>query len=215
MKPIHDAAFPKAKLCRTIPHAIRYGSKDTLGLGLDDLYATQGIDKVTFFMNEINGSSMSTPLLRSNIEWATIHVGIEENSLFDISFNDFGHLLPHTWIRSLWEFVDEYKITMPKWDYTLRKKRDGDIFLMDAFQRAGFTKRQLLPLNRCRIYLKVETLSDITDGTGDQISKQAYDGRQTAATLASHDWPVQVNPNQTHWKLWRRALRKSFPRTST
>ena len=38
VKPIHDAASPKAKICRTIPHDLRYGAKDALGLGLDDLY---------------------------------------------------------------------------------------------------------------------------------------------------------------------------------
>ena len=195
VKPIHDAAFPKAKLCRTLPHAIRYGSTDTLGLGLDNLYVTQGIDKVTIYMEEINGSSMSTPLLRSSMEWAIIHVGIGGKSLFDLDYTTYGHLLPRTWIRSLWEFVDEYKIHLPEYNFTLKKKRDGDIFLMEAFHRAGFSKRQLQALNRCRFFLQVETLSDITDGTGNQISKQAYDGKRTTYTSKIHDWPVQEQHN--------------------
>ena len=31
VKPIHDAALPKARICRTIPHAIKYGTQDALG----------------------------------------------------------------------------------------------------------------------------------------------------------------------------------------
>ena len=214
VKPIHDAAFPKAHICRTIPHAIRYGSIDTLGLGLDDLYVTQGIDKVILYMEEINGTSMTTPLLRANLEWAMIHVGIGERNIFDLDFDAFGHLLPPTWIRSLWQFIHEYKIELPSHDFMLKKKRDEDKFLMEAFHTNGFNAQQLQQLNRCRHYLQVETLSDITDGTGNQISKQAYDGRKTTHSLHSHDWPVQERPNAKHWKLWRRALRNSFPRVN-
>ena len=72
VKPIHDAALPKARICRTIPQDIKYGSKDALGLRLDDLYIAQGIDKVIFYLEESNGNSMSRPLLQANIEWAVI-----------------------------------------------------------------------------------------------------------------------------------------------
>ena len=155
---------------------------------------------------------MTTPLLRANMEWAIIHVGIGEKSLFDIEFKSFGHLLPRTWIRSLWEFIEEYKINLPTYDFILKKKREGDIFLMEAFHLTGFNKHQLQQLNRCRLYLHAETLSDITDGTGNLISKQAYDGRRIPTSSSSHDWPVQEKPNEIHWKLWRKALRDSFPR---
>ena len=43
----------------------------------------------------------------------------------------------------------------------------------------------------CRLFLQVETLSDITDGTGNQICKQAYDGRRQMNPITVHDWPVQ------------------------
>ena len=59
VKPVYDAAFPKVRLCQNIPHDIRYGAKDCLGLGLDDLYVSQGIDKVIFYLEEINSNSMS------------------------------------------------------------------------------------------------------------------------------------------------------------
>ena len=49
VQPIHDAVFPHARICRTISYDIRYGSKDALGLGLQDLYLSQGIDKLVFY----------------------------------------------------------------------------------------------------------------------------------------------------------------------
>ena len=141
-----------------------------------------------------------------------IHVGIGDTSLFDLDYNVYGYLLPKTWIRSLWEFVDEYKIKLPTYEHGIKKKRDGDEFLMDAFHRAGYSKKRLSKLNRCRLFLQVEILSDITDGTGNQISNCAYQGHRTSHELSSHDWPEQISPNANHWALWRQALRKSFPR---
>ena len=60
-----------------------------------------------------------------------------------------------------------------------------------------------------------ELLSDITDGTGDQISTMAYQGQKVNNGHCLHDWPEQSRPDHNHWKTWRKALRDSFPRTST
>jgi len=110
--------------------------------------------------------------------------------------------------------VDEFKIKMPSYDFILKPKRVNDMFLMEKFQEMGFSKRQLQKLNRCRLYIQVETLSDITDGTGDQISTLCYNGQKNSFKSSDHDWPTQTNPNSDHWRLWRKALRESFPRRS-
>ena len=214
VKPIHDAALPKSHICRTIPNAIRYGSKDALGLGLDDLYVNQGVEKVIFYLEQINSTSMSRNLLRSNMEWAMIHVGIGDKNLFEIPFKPFGYLLPRTWIKSLWEFVDEYSITMPTYKNILKTKRDNDKFIMEAFHNANYSKKELLKLNRCRMYLKVDTLSDITNGMGDRICRLTYNGQRTHNFKRTYDWPEQPKPDEKHWLLWRQALVKSFPRTT-
>ena len=80
-------------------------------------------------------------------------------------------------------------------EITLSLKQEHDQFLMEAFQKENFTIKQLQKLNQCRIYLSVETLADITDGSGNQISKMAYDGKRPNYKLASHHWAEQVSPN--------------------
>ena len=75
------------------------------------------------------------------MEWALIHIGIGNCSLFDINYDHFGHLLPRTWIRSLWQFVHEYQIKLPSYEHILTERRDNDKFLMEEFQRAGFSKK--------------------------------------------------------------------------
>ena len=76
-----------------------------------------------------------------------IHLGIGNKNLFDVDFNFFGHLLPRTWIKSLWQFAHKYQITMPTYEYNLASRRENDKFLMEEFQWAGFGPKQLLKLN--------------------------------------------------------------------
>ena len=87
---------------------------------------------------------------------------------------------------------------------------------MKAFGDAGYRKKNLIKLNRCRLYLHVKTLSDITDGNGDRIRASSYNGEKCSMfNTATHDWPEQTNPDKSHWTLWRQALRRSFARTTT
>ena len=58
---------------------------------------------------------------------------------------------------------------------------------MEEFKQAGFSKKQLIKLNRCRCYLYVETLSDITDGKGDQNSIMSYTGHKSDYESTHHD----------------------------
>ena len=54
--------------------------------------------------------------------------------------------------------------------------REGDQFLVSAFSAAGFKKQQLARLNRCRVYLQVTTLADLTNGSGNAITDLAWMG---------------------------------------
>ena len=87
---------------------------------------------------------------------------------------------------------------------------------MDAFASAEpkFTPSELERLNRCRLYLKADTLSDITDGSGNFIGKQYSDGNRDPDRIIYHDWPEQRRPGPSEWTLWRKALRVCFASTS-
>ena len=55
--------------------------------------------------------------------------------------------------------------------------RENDVCLMESLvEFEYFTKKQMEAINRCRIYLQVVTLADITNGSGSFISRLAYDG---------------------------------------
>lgn len=208
--PIYATALPKAKICRKFSRALVHGSKEVLGLDLPDIYVLQGIFKIAYFLENYQSSSLQGPLLRANLEWAQMEIGVGRN-IFDLDFASFGELLPSTWIKSLWQFIDEYKISFPVHSEFLELHREHDVFLMEMFQRANFKPTDLVKLNRCCKFLQVVTLSDITDGSGNQISKTYWDGNKDNQRKSHYDWPEQSDPDAAHWALWRKALRKCFP----
>ena len=75
----------------------------------------------------------------------------------------------------------------------------------------AFTISDLAKINRCRLYLRVTTLSDITSGDGKTICKQYWDGYRDDERILLHDWPEQGDPGDKDWTLWRRALKTAFP----
>ena len=88
--------------------------------------------------------------------------------------------------------------------------RLGDEFLMQRFSDFGYSKKKLLRLNRCRLFLQVVTLAEMLDGTSDKICNMACDGHRNFTRKSALLWPVQPRPDDNHWKLWRQALQKCF-----
>jgi hypothetical protein len=61
-------------------------------------------------------------------------------------------------------------------------------------------------MNRCHLYLKVSTLSDITTGDGRFITVLAAKGLKDDTYLGYHRWPNQGRPNKKIWAKWRSNL---------
>ena len=132
LQPIRGVDLPISKICRKFPHDLLYGSKSTLGLGWDDLYVDQGTSKIEILLEHLYTDSTTGSLLRLALEWSSIHVGIGRN-LFSLDFKLFGHLLPQSWIKSLWQFASEYNIHIPAQEEHLELRREGDSLLTEMF----------------------------------------------------------------------------------
>ena len=81
---------------------------------------------------------------------------------------------------------------------------------MQCFIDNGFHGIQLASINRCRIYLQVITLSDISTGDGLRIDKSTYTGVKNTNIRTEYLWPVQGKPGKTDWVEWRRAIATVF-----
>lgn len=95
----------------------------------------------------------------------------------------------------------------------LKVKQKSDIFLTKKFAEAGFSPLMIQTLNKCRIYLQATTLTDITDGSGNNFCPYSWKGVRDIRHIKHHDWPNQGNPDSNSWRKWRSALRNIIPKT--
>ncbi len=79
---------------------------------------------------------------------------------------------------------------------------------MDFFLSLKYKPKTLQILNRCRIYLQVITLADITSADGTQIIPQTLKGHRLADRKSNLKWPKQQSPTREDWILWSSALQQ-------
>ena len=70
---------------------------------------------------------------------------------------------------------------------------------MDKVFDSGLSSETILKINRCRMYLNVLTLADISLGDGSTIDPDMYQGRQSEHRRSKHQWPRQVRPPRSAW----------------
>ena len=136
---------------------------------------------------------MTGSLLRPAIECSTIYVGIGRN-IFSLGYDLYRNIIPQSCIKNIWSFAHNYGISLPTSPTQLDLHREGKLFIMEQFTHRRFTPRQLKKLNRCRLYLQIQTLSNISNGHGTYFEKRYYDVHQYDFCQSNHSWPAQGCP---------------------
>ena len=89
--------------------------------------------------------------------------------------------------------------------------REHNVTIMDAFiADHSPTQSQLAKVNLVRIWLRVLTLSDITDIEGRHIESWAQSGLERRES--SLHWPRQDKPTSAAICLWRNYITSKFDR---
>ena len=142
---------------------------------MDDLYIMQGSSQIEILNELLSSSEMTGNIIRSEIDWSTIHVGIWRKDI-SLDYDLYGNIIPRSWIKNIWNFAHEYEISLPNSPTQIDIHREGDLFLMEQFSHRGFTPRQLEKLNWCQLYPQIHTLSDISNGHDKYFGKRYHDG---------------------------------------
>ena len=108
------------------------------------------------------------------------------------------------------------------------RKCDNDVVLMDyALKDPNITYNDILRINRCRLYLRVTTLADLTNAQGTSILSSMYfcmEEGQTNFFQASpleitityeqntiHGSPTELNRNRHEMSDWTFVMSKKMP----
>ena len=206
--PALGAGLQASGICRNFPRAVLYGPLRYQGLNLQNLYHTQSIRHIKDIVDQTWRDTPSAKLLLANIEGIKLDAGIGGSI--------FKRGVPLTWLTSnnLWvtetlKFCQTYDITFAEPGASLKTKRENDSFLMEGFIAARASLTELKALNRCRIYMQVTTVSDISNGEGTKLHKNVFN-RKKLGRRDTHVWPIQGYPPAADWRIWEHYIREEL-----
>ena len=205
---LYWGSLPKCGIVRTFPIQYRHLPYKYQGLQLPDLYIEQESSK----LKELISFSYST-----SVVWDQLQLGLEAlqkmlglpDIVYNFPYHRFHHMCDHSWIMTQWKFISTQKDMQIKgWRKKRKHLRLQDSFIMETFANCPtITSEELRKLNRCRIYLKAWTISDIVDGSGVHITSKAYAGRTDGSRVSTETWENIRRPTETYWDIWRKSLK--------
>ena len=209
ISPALNSGLSKAGICRKTARKLIFGSIKYQGFGVKDPYVTQGVNKLQMLFNYTN--KLTLQLIDESWRRCALECGIGPNLLLQ-PFEIYKPIITTSWISSLWEFVSYYNIAVHRIDHTTRFRIRQDSYLVQhTFQAHTWTNRQKTDFNFCRLYLQVETLSDIITANGLQIRRHILEGctDNTMEKFTSIHHQV-INPSRKAWRNWKQMLQKAY-----
>ncbi len=212
MWPLLRVLLPKAGITRYISRDVLYGPTHRQGLGLHNMYLTQGNSHVTSIIEHLWKESLTGFFIKSNLEHLRLEIG-ENGNILEKDFTRFASsILTPSWISHTWNYMTEQGITLADNTAEISPRRQNDVEIMKAVRACStLSSSEINKFNQCRIYMKAFHLSDILESNGKRISHTAWWGHRNDSTTSSDlDWPLWGQPAKTSWTVWRRVLKKVF-----
>lgn len=93
-------------------------------------------------------------------------------------------------------------------EYVLKPLQEQDQGIMDAAIMQGLSPTQLKHINACRLYLRVQYISELTTDTKFLPVEVQENTMALKDTRTKLEWPIQQQPGKKAWKWWQQMLRK-------
>jgi hypothetical protein len=194
-----------------IPLALVCGPAYLGGIGLQHLLSSRAL-KASTLIELIRHNGRLGKMMWIAIQWAQVTAGV--------GFALLGtpeRFIPHAigkWLLSLRDFLADSEFTLEIVNtYTVSLRRVHDRILMDDVLAGFYTDSETQGINRCRLYLQVECLSDIYTADGVSLDPRLRDKPPTVTSASTIQWPRQGLPGPRSWAIWRRFL-KTYTRDS-
>ncbi len=110
--------------------------------------------------------------MQGTTEVLLTELGLLPHSLQEL-FMAYGKWVTNTWLKSIWEKVDKFNITVEIAPLPIRPPQEGDKWFMQAVIEAGVTNAdELVKINRFQYHQQVLFVSDILDAGGKCLNKK-------------------------------------------
>ena len=127
-------------------------------------------------------------------ELLLVKLGLSTQSLQE-SFSNFGRWVTDTWLKSVWEKVSKFNITVEIPPLPINPPQEGNQWFMKAVVAAGvYDAKELIWINRFRCHQQVLFLSNILDAGGQAIDKRYLEQRNQTANWSTLIFPIKQPP---------------------
>ena len=211
MSPVLKYFLPKSGLNRNIKRDILYAPLIAQGFDLHDPYIIQGSHHIKDIVEHCWKNTLTGELINSNLEQMRIEIGVNSN-IFELDYKKYKSIiLTNSYVLDTWKFCSEYGITFKDNTPEIPNMRKFDRPIMEVvLSNKNISDTMLHTVNRCRIYLKAFTISDITSSCGKFITSKAWHGRIDDTGRDTTNWPSWGRPSLTSWTTWRTVLQLCF-----
>jgi hypothetical protein len=193
---------------RNMPRSVVFAPKVYQGLGMKHLYDLQGCDSTRLLIQELNATNSPTSkMTRAVLEIVQLESGIGKPILEDTRSLDF---IEWGWIPQIREFLQHIDAKIMGATLMPPTYRKHDQYIMDSEILNKLTYKERMLIHRCRLFLQVEVLSDISDAAGEQILPEWLGPDSVKPSKSTKNWPKQNNPGKEAWKIWKNFIARSF-----
>ena len=185
------------------PRELVHGPRFLGGCGIQDLFTTQGSSKCIRVLQHLRNDRPLGSAMLVYLRWAQRLAGISTSILQHT--HPLPQLVDEQWLETLREFLHASDLsihTPPLFPPT--PQRDHDVVLMDYVCNHESSSITTQRINRCRLFLRADTLADLTNAQGTHLLEEAWNCTIRLASFS--DWPVQPHVGPTHRKAWQTFL---------
>ncbi len=143
-------------------------------------------------------------LLQVSVELLILELG-KRSQLFTMNFLKRGAWVTESRVKSLWEKVFIFSITLEEGRLKICPPREQDEWIMPTQVQLGYTAPELLRLNLVRVHQEVLFLLDVIDARGTVIDKRYEQMCTNSEKWSRFSFPRQ-SPPKKDFRLWRHAL---------
>jgi len=206
---LYSACLPKCGVSSKFPRDFRYLPQQYQGLGLPNMFYEQEAAKLKELVYKSYSEGICWKQMELGLEIAQSLLGARD-IIFNLNYPHYEHMLPQTWLKSMWKFLHDQKLQVRGWQAKLLPQREYDPTIMEVFIQKGVGKSTLTVLNKCRKYLDVIFLSDICTGDGKRISALSLNAQHRCKHINTYSTTTQVKPSVGDKYMWKQYIHSCF-----
>ena len=138
-----------------------------------------------------------------------LETGLPGN-IFQTPYETMKDCITNSWIKNTIKFLQEKNIEIKNNMETLQKWSTDDSFIMEDAMDAGFSRKALGAINRCRMHIHAITRSDLGTTEIDAHAIEVRDRELGSNSHKCYNWAPQMRPPVKDRRIWHQFLSKAY-----